>query len=295
MRCFLWYGFWRPQGAPYGPHRTIKGATKVLPITRREENVKSSFAIALLLACCLAAVPRLHAQTPANGTGSGQTNPSANSQSPANTKPQTPPRPDIDSFPTDTSSVPLLPSNSTPASPDRTFGGQGDESSSPRIPLPSVDTDPARSPDDPAGTSDSGEDSSSSSSLVGLDRLPKPDDEEPGKKRRLTVDGPVHPETAKEDLNVGSYYLEIKNWKAAMSRFQSAMVLDPENPEVYWGLAETERHLGNFAEARTHYRQVLDYDPDGPHGKQARKALKDPELANAQKPSSAPSTTTPPQ
>jgi tetratricopeptide (TPR) repeat protein len=73
------------------------------------------------------------------------------------------------------------------------------------------------------------------------------------------------------------------------------MVLDPENPDVYWGLAETERHLGHYAEARSHYQQVLDYDPDGPHGKQARKALKDPELANAQKPSSAPATATPPQ
>jgi tetratricopeptide (TPR) repeat protein len=188
-----------------------------------------------------------------------------------------------------------LPSNSAPGTLDRPSGGSDDGAKLPLIPLPSIDTDPVRSPDDPAGATDSGEDSTSSSSLTGLDRLPKPDDEEPGKKRRLTVDGPTHPETAAEDVNVGSYYLDIKNWKAALSRFQSAMVLDPENPAVYWGLAETERHLGNFAAARAHYQQVLDYDPDGPHGKQARKALKDPEIANAQKPSSASSTATPTQ
>jgi tetratricopeptide (TPR) repeat protein len=59
------------------------------------------------------------------------------------------------------------------------------------------------------------------------------------------------------------------------------MVLSPDEPEVYWGLAESDRHLGKFAEARTYYQKVLDYDPDGPHGKAARKALKDPEIANA--------------
>ena len=59
------------------------------------------------------------------------------------------------------------------------------------------------------------------------------------------------------------------------------MVLAPDEPEVYWGLAEADRHLGNFAQARAYYQKVLDYDPDGPHGKGARKALKEPEIANA--------------
>jgi len=57
---------------------------------------------------------------------------------------------------------------------------------------------------------------------------------------------PEHQETAKEDLNVGQYYLDNKDWRAALSRFQSALVLDPDNPDIYWGLAETERHMGNF-------------------------------------------------
>ena len=245
----------------------------------------------LVLACCLASGPRLRAQTPANPPASAQTNPAQNSPTQ-----QTAPKPDISSFPTDTSSVPVLPSNSTPPVSDRSFSRLDDDASLPRVPIPTVDTDPVRSPDDPAADSNSAPDSSSSSSLAGMDKLlPKPDDEEPGKHRRLTSDAPAHPETAKEDVNVGSYYLDIKNWKAALSRFQSAMVLDPEILTSTGVLAETERHLGNFAQARAHYQQVLDYDPDGPHGKQARKALKDPEIANAQKPSSASSPATPPQ
>jgi tetratricopeptide (TPR) repeat protein len=59
------------------------------------------------------------------------------------------------------------------------------------------------------------------------------------------------------------------------------VVLDPENPEVYWGLAEAQRHIGKFTEAKASYQKLLDYDPDSKHGKEARKILKSPELANA--------------
>jgi tetratricopeptide (TPR) repeat protein len=102
---------------------------------------------------------------------------------------------------------------------------------------------------------------------------------------------PEHHETAAEDESVGAYYLDQKNWKAALSRFQSALVLDPDNPDVYWGLAESERHLGNFTEARANYLKVIAYDRDSRHGKEARKALKEPEIAKAKPaaPATAPS------
>jgi tetratricopeptide (TPR) repeat protein len=174
--------------------------------------------------------------------------------------------------------VPVLPSKTTAGSPDGgdngAYGG--------RITLPGEDLDPVRSPDDPVTAADSGNAQDSSSSLAGLDKLlPKPDDDQPNGKRKLTVKEPTHQESAANDIDVGKYYLQTKNWKAAQSRFESAMVLDPENPEVYWGLAETERHQGKFVEARAHYLKLLDYDPEGPHGKEARKALKEPEIANA--------------
>jgi tetratricopeptide (TPR) repeat protein len=49
-------------------------------------------------------------------------------------------------------------------------------------------------------------------------------------------------------------------------------------------MAEAERNLGQFAKAREHYEKLLEYDPDGKHGKQARKVLKDPALAAASNP-----------
>jgi tetratricopeptide (TPR) repeat protein len=174
-----------------------------------------------------------------------------------------------------------MPSKDTPVVPPGTYGGEG--AGAGRIPLPSEDLDPVRSPDDMASEAESAPSSDSSSSQMGMDKiLPTTDDDQStGKKRKLSVPGPEHKETSAEDIEVGKYEMDNKNWKAALSRFESAMVLAPDEPEVYWGLAESERHLGNLAEARSYYQKVVDYDPDSKHGKDARKALKEPEIANA--------------
>ena len=173
-------------------------------------------------------------------------------------------------------SVPVMPSGNAP-SPDLDAGADNG-----RAAVPAVDRDPVRSPDDTASDASS-QSQSFSSSLSGLDNLaPAPDDEQPGKHKKGQEDVvPEHHETAKEDLSVGAYYLDNKDWRAALSRYQSALVLAPDEPDVYWGLAESERHLGNFADARANYQKVIDYDPDSRHAKDAAKALKEPELANA--------------
>ena len=127
------------------------------------------------------------------------------------------------------------------------------------------------------------------------DLLPPADDEtQPGKRNRKgQLIEPEHQETAAEDESVGSYYLDNKDWRAALSRFQSALVLDPDNPDVYWGLAEAERHLGQFADARANYQKVMDYDPGSKHAKEAKKALQDPQIANAKAPQPAQSSVSP--
>ena len=47
--------------------------------------------------------------------------------------------------------------------------------------------------------------------------------------------------------------------------------------------------MGDYAKARANYEKVIEYDPDSKHAKEAKKALKDPEFANAKL---APSTPT---
>lgn len=207
----------------------------------------------------LCAVAGLHAQTPAQKPE----NPPADTQ-----QPQAPTK--ANPFPEDTSKVPVIPTTSAPAAPDA-------GSMAPPV-LPPEGTDPARSPDDPMPNTSSSEGSSSSNSPNLARILEPPPDTRSDKKN---APAPEHVETAKEDENVGNYYLSNHNWRGALSRFQSALVLDPYNPDVYWGLAESQRHLGQFAEAKTNYLKVMEYDPDSKHAKEAKKLLKEPDLANA--------------
>ena len=246
--------------------------------------MKRAFFLTLVFAGCLAAVSPARAQAPAGGDGTG----SSKSKTPDQSQPQATPQTGANPFPEDTTSVPVMPSNRTAALPE----GNDSGSATAGIPIVGDDSDPVRSPDDPLPATS--QDQESSSNFPGMDKLvPSPDDDQSDKKegkRKLAVKEEAHPEAASEDINVGGYYLEKKNWKAAMSRFESAMVLDPENPEVYWGLGEAAHHLGNFAEARQYYQKVVDYDPDSKHGKVARKALKEPEIANAKSAAPVPPT-----
>jgi len=251
----------------YGPHTNIEQGTKLSPL----KNMRREFLSAMIVAGCLMVAGRLNAQS----------TPAAPAQNPA--PPAATPIQGND-FPGDTTNVPVMPSKGVAPLPEGTYGGDDSSSASappPRVQLPAVDQDPARSPDDPTPGADAS-DSSSSDSRTGLERvLADPDDEPQGKHRKLKVDVPEHQETSAEDIEVGKYELSLKNWKAALSRFESAMVLAPDEPEVYWGLAESKRHLGDMVAARSYYQKVVDYDPDSKHGREAMKALKDPEIANA--------------
>ncbi len=242
--------------------------------------MKSLFGVALLLSCFWAAALQFCAHAQGNGgqSGSGQSQPAASqpnpapAQQPAQAKPQANANP----FPEDTSAVPVMP---TRVSPDL---APGDEEPSAHAAMPAEDGDPVRSPEEAADATDSSG-SGSSSSLAGMGDLNPPDDDttQPGKHKKKGEEVvPEHHETAAEDEEVGSYYLTNKDWKGALSRFQSALVLDPDNPDVYWGLAEAERHMGDFADARANYLKVREYDPGSRHAKDAARALTDPEIAN---------------
>jgi len=245
--------------------------------------MKRGLGIALALAGCLVVAPGLCAQSGADGgAGAAQSRGAGKSkkQAPAAQQPTSPqPAPQgANPFPEDLSTVPVMPTKADDMPAD-TFSGSDSVAAS----LPGDDVDPVRSPD-AVGAPESGETAPASSSRESnLDSLlPNPGDEEPqgrrGKKGAI-VEAPK--ETAQSDISVGKYYLDQKNWRAAQSRFQSALVLAPEDPEVYWGLAESARHLGNFADARANYEKVMEYDPDSKHAKEAQKILKQPELENA--------------
>jgi len=235
-------------------------------MTMRSKSKLRLGAVAVLAACCAAG-----AQTPQK--------PPAQPDAPKPAQQQTKPPADANSFPEDTNDIPVIPTRTT-AAPPEAVPGTGAEA--PPL-LPAGDADPVRSPDDPVNEAPASGDFSSSSSAVPMDRIaPSADQESPAPAKRKGRNQPadeVHHETALEDESVGAYYLDQRNWRAALSRYQSAMVLDPENPDVYWGLAESERHLGQLAEARANYQKVMEYDPDSKHAKEAKKLLAGPEMA----------------
>lgn len=227
-------------------------------------------AIGLLLVAAMGAGCSLYAQAPQQD----QSKP-ATPQQPAQN-----PAPGANPFPEDTGNVPVLPSASQPAVPDTNAGIAA------AAELPPSDVDPVRSPDEPVAEPSSSARSGESSSSADLANLlaPPTDDETRNSRKGKNAEPPEHKETAQEDESVGNYYLEQKNWKAALSRFQSALVLDPDNPDVYWGLAESQRHLGDAANARSNYMKVMEYDPDSKHAKEAKRLLKEPEMATAPAP-----------
>jgi tetratricopeptide (TPR) repeat protein len=213
--------------------------------------------------------------------------------------PQTPATPSNPSnpFPEDTSSVPVVgpqtvqPTQANPFPEDNAKVPVADSqpvasdelAASAALMLPGEDRDPARSPDD-AEDDTAAPMEMSSSSLKGLEKLVANDDEDEKKGRHHKQPQPEQKPKSKKDaatdnIQIAGYYLERKNWQAALSRFESAMVLDPENPDIYYGLAQAEQHLGRMASARTHYQMVAEFDPDSKQGKEARRALKDPAIA----------------
>jgi len=266
--AFLW-GI----GDLYGLHRTIEVTMMDEPIAKRI-GVSPVVNVRLAVGCfCLAFAPLAVAQG-VPGQSDKQVRPPASAQ-------QTPPQKPGDRanpFPEDTSNIPVVPTNGEPVAVPSPPAASDDDNLT--TSLLREDTDPVKSPDDPtAGSPDSGGFSSSSQGGDEVNIPSEPD--RTSKHQKQAQPEPTRQETAKDDESVGAYYLDRKNWKAALSRFESALVLDPENPDVYWGLAEAQRQLGDFSNAKANYQKVTVYDPDSKHSKEAKKYLKMPEIANA--------------
>lgn len=232
----------------------------------------SKFGIVTALAVMLSMTcPAIRAQTGANGgSGSNPDNSRQNQPAPSAPESQSKGNP----FPGSNSNVPILPSGPTENAPESSRPPENNVAA-----FPPQDQDPVRSPDQVQA--DGGETQGFSSSQAGVDDILPPPDEPSGNGRSDRGITAMPQESPANDINVGEYYLSVKNWRAALSRFQSALVLEPDDPDVYWGLAESERHTGDYAAAREHYMKVLEYDPGSKHAKDAKKALKAPEIANA--------------
>ena len=96
---------------------------------------------------------------------------------------------------------------------------------------------------------------------------------------------PFNPYRAAKDNEVGDYYYKLKNYKAALARYQDALAFKENDALANFHMAKCYEKLGQPDEAITHYREYLRILPQGPLSKDARKALK--KLGAEEKPTSA--------
>jgi tetratricopeptide (TPR) repeat protein len=86
-------------------------------------------------------------------------------------------------------------------------------------------------------------------------------------------DYPYDPHRAVKDLEVGNYYLKLKNYRAALERFHDALLYKPGDAEATYGLAVTQEKLQLFNQAYKSYNRYLEILPDGPRAGEAQNAL----------------------
>jgi tetratricopeptide (TPR) repeat protein len=82
-----------------------------------------------------------------------------------------------------------------------------------------------------------------------------------------------NPLRAMKDVEVGTYYYNAGNYKAAISRFREALQFKPRDAVATFRLAQALEKSGEIIEARAQYEAYLAVLKEGPDSGEARKAL----------------------
>jgi tetratricopeptide (TPR) repeat protein len=84
---------------------------------------------------------------------------------------------------------------------------------------------------------------------------------------------PFNPYRAGKDNEVGDYYFKRKNYKAALARYQDALIYKDHDAVANFRMAQCYEKLNQPAEAIAHYQEYLRILPNGEFSKDARKAV----------------------
>jgi tetratricopeptide (TPR) repeat protein len=97
-----------------------------------------------------------------------------------------------------------------------------------------------------------------------------PEAEPPGDVQEMH---PWNPYRAMKDDEVGDYYFKKKNYKAALARYQDALVWKEKDAVANFRMAQCYEKLDEPEQAIVHYQEYLKILPGGPYAKDAQKAL----------------------
>jgi len=84
---------------------------------------------------------------------------------------------------------------------------------------------------------------------------------------------PWNPYRAVKDVEVGDFYFKRKSYRAALARYQDALVYKDNDAVANFRMAQCYEKLDQPDEAITHYQEYLKILPEGPLSKEAKKAL----------------------
>jgi tetratricopeptide (TPR) repeat protein len=84
---------------------------------------------------------------------------------------------------------------------------------------------------------------------------------------------PWNPYRAMKDDEVGDFYFKQKNYRAALARYQDALIWKEKDAVANFRMAECYEKLNQPDQAIPHYEEYLKILPQGPFAKEVRKAL----------------------
>jgi tetratricopeptide (TPR) repeat protein len=84
---------------------------------------------------------------------------------------------------------------------------------------------------------------------------------------------PWNPYRAMKDDEVGEFYFKKKDYKAALARYQDALIWKEKDAVANFRMAECYEKLNQPDLAIQHYQEYLKILPQGPFAKEAHKAL----------------------
>ena len=91
---------------------------------------------------------------------------------------------------------------------------------------------------------------------------PPPENEEPEHRHRA--------QPAWKSVEIGDYYVRRKAYRAALSRYQEAVEVDPYFPRTYLGMGRVYDRLGLRQKALENYKKYLDLLPSAKDAEEAR-------------------------
>jgi tetratricopeptide (TPR) repeat protein len=80
---------------------------------------------------------------------------------------------------------------------------------------------------------------------------------------------------------VGEFYMKRKNYRAALARYQDALIWKEKDAVANFRMAQCYEKLDQPDQAIPHYEEYLKILPEGPFAKEAQKALQKLKAAEA--------------